>query len=302
MVNQLKNLLITGASGFTGQHACSHFLKAGYAVTGVTRNYISNSKIQVKQCDLTDKEAVRNLVKKVQPQYVLHLAGQNHVGQSWNDPVSTLEANLLSTLYLIDALRHENPNCKIVVVGSALQFEPSDISTLLHPYSFSKTLQVLIAQSWQVLYNMHISVAKPSNLIGPGKSNGICSIIAKKIVDMEDNKTDKVLKVNNLQAQRDFIDVRDAVRAYEVILTKGETGEIYEIASGKSCSIYDIITNYKALTDVPFKVKSSNDQKEEKVEIQLEKLMKLGWSPNIPLTSSLKDILHYYRQNKTTST
>ena len=123
-------------------------------------------------------------------------------------------------------------------------------------------------------------------------------LFAKKIVDMEENKTDKVLEVNNLQAQRDFVDVRDAVRAYEIILTKGESGEIYEIASGESCSLYDIITNYKVLTDVKFKMKSSNGQKEEKVAIQLEKMMNLGWSPNIPLTSSLEDILNYYRQNK----
>ena len=102
------------------------------------------------------------------------LAGQNHLGLSWNDPVSTLEANFLSTLYLIDALRHENPNCKTVVVGSALQFEPNDMSTLTHPYSFIKTLQVQVAQAWANLYNLHIVIAKPSNLIGPGLSNRVC--------------------------------------------------------------------------------------------------------------------------------
>ena len=115
---------------------------------------------------------------------------------------------------------------------------------------------------------------------------------------MEENKTDKVLEVNNLQAQRDFVDVRDAVRAYEIILTKGESGEIYEIASGKSCSLYDIITNYKLLTYVNFEIQSSDDQKEEKVAIQLEKVMNLGWKPSIPLTTSLEDTLNYYRQNK----
>ena len=115
---------------------------------------------------------------------------------------------------------------------------------------------------------------------------------------MEDNKTENVLEVNNLKAQRDFVDVRDAVRAYEIILTKGESGEIYEIASGKSCSLYDIITNYKLLTYVNFEIKSSDDQKEEKVAIQLAKVMNLGWSANIPLTSSLEHILNYYRQNK----
>ena len=294
----MPKLLITGASGFTGQHACEHFVKAGFDVTAMTRNNAVNEQVRTEHCDLTDKVSVRNIVKEIKPDYLLHLAGHNHVGESWLHPVESFEANVLSTLYLIDALREENPSCKIVVVGSALQFDPHNITTLTHPYSLSKTLQVLIAQSWQVLYNMHISIAKPSNLIGPGKSNGVCSIFAKNIVDMEDNKTDKVLKVNNLQAQRDFVDVRDAVRAYEIILTKGESGEIYEIASGKSYSLLDIITNFKVLTDVKFKMKSSNDQKEEKVAIQLKKMMNLGWKPNIPLTTSLEDTLDYYRQNK----
>jgi len=299
-VNQLNNLLITGASGFTGQHACRHFLKAGYAVTGVTRNHISNSQIQVEKCNLTDKEAVRNLVKKVQPQYILHLAGQNHVGLSWNDPVSTLEANFLSTLYLIDAIRHENLNCKTVVVGSALQFELNDMSTLTHPYSFSKTLQVQVAQAWANLYNLHIVIAKPSNLIGPGLSNGVCSIFAKKIVNMEEDKAQNVLEVNNLSAQRDFIDVRDAVSAYEILLTNGKSGEVYEISSGNSYSLKEIVTKLKSLTTIDFQVKSQEHiLSEEKVLITPNKIMKLGWKPTISLQSSMEDILNFYRENHT---
>ncbi|MFZ0446296.1 MAG: NAD-dependent epimerase/dehydratase family protein [Bacillus sp. (in: firmicutes)] len=297
-MNRMPKLLITGASGFTGQHACRHFLKSGYAVTGVSRNHISNCQIQVEKCNLTDKKAVRNLVKKVQPQYLLHLAGQNHVGLSWNDPVSTLEANFLSTLYLIDALRHENPNCKTVVVGSALQFEPNDMSTLTHPYSFSKTLQVLAAEAWANLYNLHIVIAKPSNLIGPGLSNGVCSIFAKKIVNMEENKAQNVLEVNNLSAQRDFIDVRDVVSAYEILLTNGKFGEVYEISSGNSHSLKEVITRLKTLTTIDFQIKSQEyNLSEEKVAIPPNKVMKLGWKPTISLQSSLEDILDFYREN-----
>ncbi len=299
-MNQLPKLLITGASGFTGRHACSHFSKAGFDVTAVTRhNTFSNEQIQIEHCDLTDKDAVRRLVKKVKPQYLLHLAGQNHVGQSWIDPVSSLEANSMSTLYLIEALRQERPDCKIVVVGSALQFDPKDISTLTHPYSLSKTLQVLIAQSWEILYNMHIVIAKPSNLIGPGFSSGVCSIFAKKIVDMEENKAEKILEVNNLNAQRDFIDVRDTVSAYETLLRKGKSGETYEIASGKSRSLEEVIHWFKTLTTVDFEVKSKlNEQIKQQVELMPLKLMNLGWKPTIPFQLSLKDILVFYRKNK----
>ncbi len=298
-MSRMPKLLITGASGFTGQHACNHFVNAGFAVTAVSRKSFGNGQVQTELCDLTNKESVGKLIKKVKPDYLLHLAGQNHVGTSWIDPVSTLEANAMSTLYLLEALRQENPDCKVVIVGSALQFDPQNISTLTHPYSLSKTLQVLIAQSWGVLYNMNIVIAKPSNLIGPGISNGVCSIFAKKIVDMEENKAEKVLEVSNLQAKRDFVDVRDAVNAYEIIITQGKPGEIYDIASGNSYSLGEVITSFRALTTIDFEIKSKvKGQEEGRVEILPVEIVKLGWKPAFSLKSSLEDILYFYRKNK----
>lgn len=298
-MSRMPKLLITGASGFTGQHACNHFVNAGFSVTAVSRKGLGNGQVQTELCDLTNKESVGKLIKKVKPDYLLHLAGQNHVGTSWIDPVSSLEANAMSTLYLIEALRQEKPDCKVVIVGSALQFDPQNISTLTHPYSLSKTLQVLIAQSWGVLYNMNIVIAKPSNLIGPGISNGVCSIFAKKIVDMEVNNAERVLEVNNLQAKRDFVDVRDAVRAYEILLIKGESGDIYDIASGDSYSLGEVITGFKAITTIDFEIETKvKDQEEGMVEISPEEIVKLGWKPVLSLKASLKDILYFYRENK----
>ena len=295
-MSSLPKLLITGASGFTGKHACHYFSKAGFEVIAVTRTHSFNEQIQTEHCDLTNKEAVRRMIKKIKPQFLLHLAGQNHVGQSWVDPVSSLEANSLSTLYVIEGLRHENPTCKIIVVGSALQFDPKDISTLKHPYSLSKTLQVLIAQSWEGLYNLPIVIAKPSNLIGPGISNGVCSIFARKIVEMEVENAEKVLEVSNLHAQRDFIDVRDVVTAYETIFKKGSSGEVYDIASGKSRSLAEVIECFTLLTDAEFKIiPTSKNEKEEPTGIAPLDLNSLGWKPVIPFEISLLDILNFYR-------
>ncbi|MGA6840568.1 NAD-dependent epimerase/dehydratase family protein [Priestia megaterium] len=297
-MNSLPKLLITGASGFTGKHACHHFSNAGFEVIAVARNTTFNNYFQTEYCDLTNKEDVKKLVRKVKPQHLLHLAGQNHVGQSWADPISSIETNVMSTLHLIEALRHENPHCKVIVVGSALQFNPNQISTLMHPYSLSKTLQVVIAQSWEVLYNMPIVIAKPTNLIGPGFSNGVCSIFAKRIVNMEMNKVEKIIQVNNLDAERDFLDVRDAVKAYELILIKGSSGEIYDISSGKSYSLREIINSLKSLTAIDFKINSqANDLKEEKVKNNPIKVLNLGWKPTIPLEISLEDTLNFYRRN-----
>ncbi|MFJ7309432.1 NAD-dependent epimerase/dehydratase family protein [Peribacillus frigoritolerans] len=298
-MSQMPKLLITGASGFTGQHACNHFVNAGFDVTAVSRKSFRNGQVQTELCDLTNKENVGKLIKKVKPDYLLHLAGQNHVGQSWIDPVSSLEVNAMSTLYLIEALRQENPACKMVIVGSALQFDPQNITTLTHPYSLSKTLQVLIAQSWGVLYNMNVVIAKPSNLIGPGISNGVCSIFAKKIVDMEENKAEKVLEVSNMHAKRDFVDVRDAVSAYEILLTQGKFGEIYDIASGNRRSLGDIINQFNSIANIEFKVKINTKitAADEHTEINLSKIKKLGWQSIIPFDTSILDILNFYRKN-----
>ncbi|MBZ6484003.1 NAD-dependent epimerase/dehydratase family protein [Priestia aryabhattai] len=297
-MSSLPKLLITGASGFTGKHACRHFFNAGFEVIAVTRTGFFNKQIQTANCDLTNKEDVIAMIKKIKPHYLLHLAGQNHVGKSWIDPIASLEANFLSTLYLIESLRHANPNCKIITVGSALQFDPQNISALTHPYSLSKTLQVLVSQAWELLYKLPIIIAKPSNLIGPGISNGVCSIFARKIVEMEKKNIEKILEVSNLHAQRDFIDVRDVVNAYETLFKKGSAGEVYDIASGQSRSLENVINTFKPLTSVNFELKSQiHDQVEKKVEIETEKLTNLGWGPQIPFEVSLVDILSFYRKN-----
>jgi GDP-4-dehydro-6-deoxy-D-mannose reductase len=298
-MNLQENLLITGATGFTGIHAYNHFIKQGFKVTAVGRKPIDlPKKVHVEYCELTNKNDVKRLIQKIKPQYVLHLAGQNHVGKSWDDPISSLETNSLATAYLLDALRKEVPSCKSLIVGSALQFDLKELSTLPHPYSLSKTLQVLIAQSWASLYNMHVVIAKPSNLIGPGASNGVCSIFAQNIVKMEEKKIEKVLKVNNLYDRRDFLDVRDAVRAYEILLTKGKSGEIYDVTSGKSQSLGEVTQTFKALTNIDFKVKSHLTEKVEQfVEMKPLELINLGWEQEFSFSSSLQDILNFYRQH-----
>lgn len=295
-----NKLLITGASGFTGYHACKHFSDSGFDVIAISnKNSYPYKGVKWISCDLSDKKSVETLVKKTRPQYVLHLAGQNHVGQSWIDPVHSLEVNSFSTAYLIDALRQETPSCKIVVTSSALEFDPTSISTFNHPYGLSKTIQSLIAQSFAVLYNMNIVIAKPSNLIGPGFSRGVCAVFAQKIVSMEKNKTDNILKVNNLNDQRDFLDVRDAVSAYDVLLMKGKPGEIYDVNSGKSRSLKEVVKALKDIASIEFKVHSLlNDELETSIEIEPSKLINLGWKPAISFESSLKDVLNFYRKKR----
>ncbi|KZM52814.1 MAG: UDP-2-acetamido-2,6-dideoxy-hexulose 4-reductase [Bacillaceae bacterium] len=297
-MNPKPKMLITGASGFTGQHACEHFSKLNYDITAVTRNQTSNQGylFQVEPCELTSKNSVFQLIEKVKPDYLLHLAGINHVNKSWKEPILTIETNFLSTLYLLDAVRQIKPSCKIITIGSSLQFNPDEIANLEHPYSLSKTLQVMISQAWEKLFNMNIVIAQPSNIIGPGRSKGVTSIFATKIVQMEKNKLDKVLVVNNLTTRRDFIDVRDVVKAFEVLFNKGVVGEIYKISSGKTHSLGEVVQIYKTLTDVDFKIEPlTTDVDKQIIDENPFKLFKLGWNPTLSIHCSLTDTLNYFR-------
>ncbi|MCU9614556.1 NAD-dependent epimerase/dehydratase family protein [Caldibacillus lycopersici] len=290
-------LVITGAAGFTGRHACQYFEKNGYEVIGITRNKANDLKASKQiQCDLVNKEEVDDVIRTVCPDYVLHLAAQNHVGNSWVQPVQTVETNALSTLYLVDAIRQVNPACKMIITGSVLQFEPQNFETLPHPYSFSKTLQIMIAKAWLALYQLNIIIAKPANLIGPGESNGVCAIFAKQLVEIEKSEEEGILEVTNVHVRRDFLDVRDAVRGYGVLLERGKCGEEYEIVSGTSRSLGDIIHYLKRHTKAKFNVLTKSNTAGDIFTGNPDKLSALGWRPQIALDESLADILDYYRK------
>lgn len=295
------SILITGAAGFTGQQACRHFQQKGWNVTAVVRetSFICEG-IHVIQCDLTDKKAVDCLIRVEEPTYILHLAGSNSVQSSWENPVKTMEANLLSTIYLLEAVRTSSPSTKIVLVGSALQYKPELKEKPHHPYALSKTVQIQVARHWGELFNLDIVLAKPTNLIGPGPSSGICALIANHIVQMEREKKVDGLHIMNLVAKRDFLDVRDAVGAYEKLFLFGERSRTYDIATGKFVTIREVVGELQSLTNVPNFVIDKKDSEVEVVKpTDVSDMKNLGWMPSYSLNQSLTDTLAYFRsQNR----
>ncbi len=293
-------MLITGASGFTGQHACEYFKTMGMEVYGV----VNNGKIETKdvheiRCDLSDKEAIETVIKDIKPHYLLHLAGQNEVKASWENPIESFEINTFSTLYLLEALRKHHPATKIVIVGSALQSDLSKLHALPHPYSLTKTMQIVISRSWEKLFSLDITIVKPSNLIGPGRSNGVCGLFAEKIAKMEQGNSKEPLQVSNPNAERDFLDVRDAVDAYGFLFEKGSKGEVYDIASGNSRTLKELIDTLKQLTPIVVQVDyQDNSKKGDPVRINTKKISELGWKPRISFNDSVQDSLNFFRSEQ----
>lgn len=292
-------ILITGANGFTGRHAIDYFSQKDMDVVAVVRTktaFQQPLKYYIEECDLTTEQAVNDVIKKVKPDYVLHLAGRNSVEESWKSPAYYIKINTMSTLYLLEALRNYCPKSKIIIAGSALQFDPRSTSNPVHPYSLSKGLQVLVAQSWKQLFGLDITIAKLSNLIGPGFSNGVCSIFARKISKMEQGKIEPILEVSDLQATRDFVDVRDAVRAYDHLLKKNTIEDVYEICSGIPRSLEEVIKTFQSLTETKLIIKDRKAASKQFSPIMNNRNIKdLNWEPLIPFEKSLNDTLQYYR-------
>jgi GDP-4-dehydro-6-deoxy-D-mannose reductase len=285
----IKSILITGAAGFTGMHACSFFYEKGYRVIGTTRKGLLSQKWEMVRCDLTDKSQILHAIKKYKPDYCLHLAGINSVVYSWTNPLSAIDNNVMGTLHLLESLRLIKPDCRTVVAGSAL-------SGGNHPYAVSKLFQQSLALEWARLFNLPVIVAKPSNLIGPGHSTGIVSILAKQIADMEKINVSKPIAISHLENAREFLDVRDAVSAYEILLNKGSVNTTYEIGSSKLISLSNIAKTYQSLTSIKLTFQNSSSIPDNPPSIMnSEKIRNLNWHPQFSLEESIAQILSYYR-------
>ncbi len=291
-------VLITGINGFTGQHAGTFFANHGYNVYGTVRKSTSNfhQGIHVVQCDLSNPHLVKETIQSIKPDFILHLAGQNSVPKSWELPVESIETNVICTAYLLDAIRLSHHKCRIIVVGSMLQSTFSDPLSFLHPYSLSKTMQSHVAEVFSHLFELDCIIAKPTNLIGPGYSTGICSVLANKFVQLERGQGNKIIEIDNILAERDFLDVRDAVKAYETLFIEGMTNKTYEVTSGKAKSIQEVVKTFGHLTKTPFEIRTRINQREPGKIVQPTELKALGWAPIIPFQQSLYDILNFYRE------
>ncbi|MED1862803.1 NAD-dependent epimerase/dehydratase family protein [Fictibacillus nanhaiensis] len=284
-----KRIVITGAAGFTGNHACQHFADKGYEVIGIARSFLSNLKFHVVTCDLLDKEKVSEVFNMYKPDFCLHLAGVNSVPLSWDNPTTTIEANVLGTLYLLEAIRKAVPLCRTVIVSSAL-------SGIDHPYGVSKKHQEELVMDWAHLFDLQLIVAKPCNLIGPGKSPGFVSFLANRIIQMESSGNHSAISISHLQNEREFLDVRDAISGYEVLLKRGTKRKTYELGSGKMTTLLEVADIFQTLTKERLTFLEKTDSPDKSPHVTNSRLLQeLQWQKKYPIEISIQHILSYYR-------
>ncbi|MEO3946944.1 NAD-dependent epimerase/dehydratase family protein [Gorillibacterium sp. CAU 1737] len=313
MATTKGTLLVTGAAGFVGGHAVPLLREAGYQVVSVVRKESRTSPSSAGRpsdrysCDLTVSSEVRRMVRELRPNAVLHLAGRNHAGDSWADPAGYLESNLMATVYLLEALRQESPDTRIIVAGSMLSVPLGERPQPPHPYSLSKSLQTLITQSWAHLYRSDALVVRPSNLVGPGPSGGICTRLGAWIADREQG-ADTSFRLASLAEPRDYLDVRDAAAAIRILFEKGKPGHVYPVASGVYRSLGEVLNAFQAQSTEAFAVETPQElvgtgssaipADTPVAALHARALRVFGWQPQISFAQSVADILFEQRSGK----
>lgn len=312
-------ILITGASGFAGSHLADHLLaQRDHEVWGVSeinqRPHYLNPRLQLAHVDLRLPSAVDDLIAALQPDRLYHLAAQAFVPQSWDDPWETLENNIRAQINIVQAcLRQGLTQTRLLVVGSNEEYGrigvdelPARETTPLRPdspYGVSKLAQDFLGQAYFLSHQLPIVRVRPFNHIGPRQNaRFVAPNFARQIVAIERGESGPVVRVGNLDARRDFTDVRDTMRAYIAALEKGQPGEVYNVASGLSRPIHAILDGLLAHSTVTIKVEIDPTRlRPSDTPNQLGDYSKLkaatGWEPVIPFEQTLKDILDYERQN-----
>ncbi|QFF97986.1 GDP-mannose 4,6 dehydratase [Psychrobacillus glaciei] len=252
--------LITGVMGFVGKYLAEHLLSQGIEVWGTSRMEspllrLKNGNLKIVQNNLDSTDDIHNLLCSIKPNYIFHLAGQSNVKLSWEDKEGTFYANVNKTIFLLDACvkyQQENPRMRILTVGSSEEYGKVESSELpikettilrpMSPYGASKAAVSMLIQQYHKAHGLNVIHVRPFNHIGPGQSLGfVVPDFTKQLVQIEKGEKEKVLKVGNLSAMRDFTDVRDIVEGYYELVLYGKLGEIYNICSGDGVSINEIL-------------------------------------------------------------
>jgi GDP-4-dehydro-6-deoxy-D-mannose reductase len=322
MNNIIKKVLITGITGFAGSHLAELLVsKEKYDVfgTSLSDKHIDNiasvkDSIKLYQVDLQDEDKTQNVIADCNPDIIFHLAALTSVAGSYKNPAQVITNNSTAQINVLEAARHLNkPLDKILIISSAEVYGfvtkehlPIDESVPFNPdspYSVSKINQDYLGLSYYLAYKLPIVVLRPFNHIGSRLSSNISiSRFAKAIAEIEKTKSKPVLTVGNLAAKRDFTDVSDMVNAYVLAAEYCENGQAYNIGSGVSYTIKEMLDKLLALSTVKIKVEIDQSllRPSDIPELRCNsfKFHKIsGWKPQIPIEQTLLNILDYWRKN-----
>ena len=308
--------LITGITGFAGGFLAQVLLDRADEVFGVSRwrrhglEHL-NPEVVPLTTDLRDPTVVDNILNDIRPDVIYHLAGQAFVPTAWADPWATLENNLRPQLNILQAMVQQRSQARLLVVASNQAYGHTKEEELPitedtpfrpdNPYGVSKAAQDMLALQYYLSHGLDIVRARAFNHIGPRQNASfVAASFAKQIAEIEAGLVEPTLNVGNLEAQRDFTDVQDVVRAYALLVERGQSGEAYNVGTGQAHSIQyllDVLLSFSA-TDIEVR-RDEGRLRPSDVPLIYADSSKLksttGWEPTYTLEASLQRILDYWR-------
>lgn len=302
----MLSALITGISGFVGNHLSNHLLELGWQVYGFDQQAGKHGE-KVFTGDIADSRALQAALRECKPDIVFHLAGLIKSQR----PEMLYHANLLGTVTLFESLLEVGKRPMVIVASSSAVygsgFGGRPISETFKPrpmthYAVSKLAQETAALRYFDAFQLPVLVVRMFNLLGPGQSPDLaCSAFARQIALAEARQGDEIV-TGDLSAHRDFVDVRDAVHAFALLAETGRSGQVYNVCSGQAIQMRKCLEEMLSMSPRPFKVRVDSERVQKNdVPIQVGSARKLnkvtGWHPQISLRESLSDLLNYWRQN-----
>jgi GDP-4-dehydro-6-deoxy-D-mannose reductase len=301
--------LVSGASGFIGSHLVEHLLARGDTVIAFQRKQgRACGGLQTIEGDVLDANSVARAIKQTGPQVIYHLAAQSLPKVSWDQPGLTHHVNVGGTLNVLGAAAAA-PSAPTVVIASSSSIyaerpdggpiREDDPCLPASPYGVSKLAVDHLSRLYAHRYGIPVIIARPFFLIGPRKAGDVCSDWARNIVAIERGQTD-ALAVGNLETERDFLHIADAVSALAVIAGKGIAGQAYNVCSGRGWKLKDVLGNLTKLAHREITVRADSTRMralDERIKVgDPSKLRKLGWREQHGVEVALEQILQYWRE------
>ncbi len=302
--------LVTGVAGFCGRHLAAHLLNSGYEVAGFDRQSGPLAGVPVYEGDICDSERLAALLTALRPQVIFHLAALTDPRLDYQE---LHRVNALGTLALLEAVHQVCPEATVLIASTSAVYgrAPEDALPIgeeepfrpVNLYAVSKIVQEMIAYQYFAAYGIRVIRSRAFNLTGPGESpRFVASAFAQQIAEIEAGQRAPVLFVGNLDTVRDFTDVRDAMRAYRLLVERGAAGAVYNVCSEQGTPIRRLLQILLGLsrrdgiavrTD-PARFQVADTPAQIGSAAQIRALT--GWSAAIPLEETLRDVLDDWRR------
>lgn len=305
----MKKVLIFGAGGFVGSYLSKEFLNHGYTVvcSDKVKGTLLPSEVPFYVADILNSESVESLVNEEKPDIIVNLAAVSSVGVSWSIPQTTIMVNVVGALNIMEAAKKCDKKPKIMFIGSSEEYigknEPIDESAKLdasNPYGISKVTQEYFANLYRKQYGLKIYCVRPFNHTGVGQRD--CFVLSswcKQVAKIEKSGHAGVIKVGNLSVKRDFSHVKDVVRAYRIIVENDNCERIYNVGSGISYSLEELLRYIIGLSNQKIEIKTDESRirpSDLSVICSNHSLLtrELGWNPEYNVFQALEEMYEDY--------